>query len=157
MAKVAIDRSDGPMESFWAQQFVTSDLLDYVASRANSLKSIRLIACLYISDMSLVKVADKCPLLEEMECSYHKRPAEFFRDVGNVRPELKRLRIHVDEWKNEDAFAIAESLHELRLLQLAGNSLTNKGLYAILEGSPHLECLDISECSNLRVGNELRA
>ena len=148
---------------------------------------------------SLVNVADKCLLLEEIECSYHKRPADFYRDVGNVRPELKLLRIHVEEWydsdqirreieeecrqqfgysdedeesekeseeesfeawearKNEDAFAIAESLHELRLLQMADNDLTNKGLYAILEGCPHLECLDISRCSNLRIGNELRA
>lgn len=161
------------------------------------MKSIRLIACLYISDTSLVRVAEKCPLLEEIECSYHARPAEFYGYVGNVRPQLKRLRIHVEKgydsdeieremeeerrqqlgsdeededeeseeesfeaWearKNKDAFAIAESLHELRLLQMAGNSLTNKGLYAILDGCPHLECLDISSCSNLPLDNKLRA
>lgn len=161
------------------------------------MKSIRLIACAYVWDVSLAKLADKCPLLEEIECSYQTQPAEFFRYVGRVRPNLKRLRIHIEEWydsdqimremeeenrqrydyddegedeepeeesfeqwearKNEGAIAIAESLPELRLLQMAGNSLTNKGLYAILDGCPHLECLDISDCSNLHVDNELKA
>jgi len=145
--------------------------------------------------MPLVKMVDKCPLLEEIECSYQIMPEEFFRYLGIVCPQLKRLRIHIEEWydsdeirrememecrrqngdrdedeeseeetaeawearKNEVAFAIAENLPELRLLQMAGNSLTNKGLYAILESCPHLECLDISDCSNLHVNDELRA
>jgi hypothetical protein len=131
-----------------------------------------------------------CPLLEEIECSHDKLPAEFFRSLGSVRPQLKRLRIHMqwfdhdqmmhelgmgnhqndededeepeesdEAWEarqNEDAFAIAESLHELRVLQMAGNSLTNIGVYAILEGCPHLECLDISACYHVDVNDELK-
>jgi hypothetical protein len=123
-----------------------------------------------------------CPLLEEIECSHDKLPAEFFRSLGSVRPQLKRLRIHMrwydhdqmmhelgmgnrqnesdEAWEarqNRDAFAIAESLHELRLLQMAGNSLTNTGVYAIIEGCPHLECLDISACYHVDVNDELKA
>ncbi|KAL6658891.1 hypothetical protein ACP70R_002931 [Stipagrostis hirtigluma subsp. patula] len=191
MAKVATDRSDGRMESFWAQKFVTCELLDYIASRTNSLMSIRLIGCTFISGGSLVRLAAKCPLLEEIECSHHKMPAELFRCVGRVRPQLKRLRIHMqwfdsdqimremeresrqhdedddeepeesdEAWEarqNKDAFAIAESLTELRVLQMEGNSLTNKGVYAILEGCPNLECLDISECYHVDVNDELQA
>lgn len=159
--------------------------------RANSLKSIRLIGCIFFMSESLARVASMCPLLEEIECSHYKMPAELFRYLGSVRPQLKRLRIH-GQWfdddqmmreigmgnhqndededeepeesneawearQNRDAFAIAESLHELRLLQMAGNNLTNIGVYAILEGCPNLECLDISECYNVDVNDELKA
>ncbi|KAK3121194.1 hypothetical protein QOZ80_8BG0647940 [Eleusine coracana subsp. coracana] len=153
MAKVAVDRSAGQMESFWAQNFVTTDLLDYMASRVNSLKSIRLVACGYVRETSLLNLANKCPLLEELECSYYPMPAEFFRCIGQVRPELKRLRIYIEEWYDSDQMR-REIEEEYRQ---SCNSLTNKGLYAILDSCPHLECLDISECSHVRVNNELQA
>ncbi|EAZ05884.1 hypothetical protein OsI_28121 [Oryza sativa Indica Group] len=190
MAKAAIDRSDGRMESFWAQKFVTCELLDYIVSRASStLKSVRLIACTFVWGQSLATLAARCPLLEEIECSHHKMSADFFKYVGIVRPQLKRLRVHMpyfdydamedemkehhdededddeyeepfEQWearRNVDAFAIAENMHELRLLQISGNNLTNKGVYAILDGCPHLECLDLSDCYKIHVDDQLRA
>nr|XP_051201062.1 F-box protein SKIP19-like isoform X2 [Lolium perenne] len=191
MAKVAIDRSDGRMESFWAQKFVSSELLDYIANRCNSLKSIRVIASGYFWDDAVTRLASKCPMLEEIEYSYQKQSWYFFKMLGAVRPELKRLRINMpwfdsdameremrmeqqhdedeeeeeeeepyEAWEarhNQEAFAIAENLHELQLLQMTGYSLTKKGVYAILEGCPHLECLDLTDCGHLEVDDELLA
>uniref|UniRef100_A0A0D9X586 F-box domain-containing protein n=1 Tax=Leersia perrieri TaxID=77586 RepID=A0A0D9X586_9ORYZ len=192
MAKVAIDRSNGQMVSFWAQKFVTCELLDYIVRRTiSTLRSIRLIACISVWGESLATLAANCPLLEEIECSFHKMSAAFFEYVGSVRPQLKCLRIHMpyfdydemehemkehynedededdeeheepfEQWEarqNEEAFAIAENMHELRLLQISGNNLTNKGVYAILDGCPHLECLDLSDCYKIHVDDQLRA
>ncbi|KAJ1267663.1 hypothetical protein BS78_07G074600 [Paspalum vaginatum] len=192
MAKVMVDRSDGLMESFWALKFVTCELLDYIAGRANSLKSIRLIGCAHFWDVSLARLASKCPLLEEIECSYQRLPANLFRYVGTMCPRIKYLRIH-GQWNGSDdplrraiemenplydyhsegepingesraswearlngsAFAIAETMHELRLLQMGGNLLTDKGVRAILKGCPRLKFFDVSGCYN--VSGELRA
>ncbi|CAM0911029.1 unnamed protein product [Alopecurus aequalis] len=149
MAKVAIDRSDGRMESFWAQKFVSSELLDYIASRGNSLKSIRLIAPGYFWDDedAVARLAAKCPMLEEIEYSHQKQLGYFFKQIGTVRPELKRLRIHTT-WYDSDAME-----REMKMEQ----DLTKKGVYAILEGCPHLECLDLRDCGYLKVDDELLA
>ncbi|CAO2176182.1 unnamed protein product [Urochloa humidicola] len=151
MAKVAIDRSDGRMESFRAQLFVTSELLDYIVSR----------------------FASKCPLLEEIELSHQKMLPELIRHIGSVHPKLKHLRISLpsmylngvcsdydeswDDMKNEEAFAISESLHELRFLTMEGRCLSNKGVYAIIEGCPHLEFLDMTKCCDVVLDDKLRA
>ncbi|KAL1188342.1 putative F-box protein [Cardamine amara subsp. amara] len=45
---------------------------------------------------------------------------------------------------------------QLRHLQLLGNELTNTGLNAILDGCPHLEHLDLSQCFNINLVGDLK-
>ncbi|XP_051192101.1 putative F-box/LRR-repeat protein 9 [Lolium perenne] len=201
MAKVAVDRSAGKLESFWGQKFVTCNLLSYIGERTSSLKSIRLIGCTSVFCEELSVFAAKFPLLEELEHSYaFGILEEFYKYVGSKCPQLRCLRVNaefdgvhqvihddsedeeeeeeeeedgVDElfndpfceeedvmWhesKNADAFAIAENMHELRILQISGNSLTKKGVHDILKNCPHLELLDLSDCWNVKVDDGLRA
>ncbi|EEE68187.1 hypothetical protein OsJ_26333 [Oryza sativa Japonica Group] len=183
MARVAVDRSAGKLESFWAQNFVTSDLLKYIGERTTSLKSIRLIAYTRVPWKELVNLAAKSPLLEDLEHSYRDSLEEFFEHLGCKCPQLRCLRVnndgfvyddakydlmdqvigdHDDDDDEEDeleygpwdwpsnnngvAFAIAESMHELRILQITNNTLTNAGVLAILDS-----------CNNVSPNDQLRA
>ncbi|KAF8662511.1 hypothetical protein HU200_056105 [Digitaria exilis] len=98
---------------------------------------------------------------------------ELIRHLGSVHPKLKCLRFSLpsmcddgvfreydeswEDMKNEEAFAIAESLHELQFIQMAGRCLSNKGGFAIIKGCPHLEFLDISKCCDVDVDDKVRA
>ncbi|KAJ9566040.1 hypothetical protein OSB04_002006 [Centaurea solstitialis] len=53
---------------------------------------------------------------------------------------------------DDEALAVANSMHALRHLQLSGSTITGVGLRAILHGCSHLESLDIRSCFKL-VGN----
>lgn len=63
---------------------------------------------------------------------------------------------HLDETiRNDLSIAIGKNLHELRHLELIGNSMTNIGLEAILDGCPHLELLDLRKCEYVDVNTDL--
>ncbi|XP_006659906.2 F-box protein SKIP19-like [Oryza brachyantha] len=96
MAKVAIDPSDGQMESFWARKFVSCDLFYYIMRRASTLKSIRLIACTFVQQRPLAMLAAKCPLLEEIECSHHTILAP------TIRNDLIPRGTNVSRYKRKD-------------------------------------------------------
>lgn len=80
--------------------------------------------------------------------------------VGASCPLLKSFKFNKrwctwpDEESNDDALAIAGTMHDLRHLQLLGNNLTNDGLRAILDRCPHLESLDLRRCPKLKLGGK---
>ncbi|KAL0846269.1 hypothetical protein Bca101_019515 [Brassica carinata] len=130
-------------------------LLNYIADRSSNLRSLRLIMCYPIGDEGFVEAVVKLPLLEYLEVTYGSLSSESLKVAGQSCPNLKKLRLNSnpdlnsydDEFSGEDAMGIADSMPELRNLQLCGNTLTNTGLNAILDGCPHL---DLCKCFNVR-------
>ncbi|KAG2330704.1 hypothetical protein Bca52824_001884 [Brassica carinata] len=123
--------------------FGTDELHNYVADRSSNLRSLRLITCYQITDEGFVEAIAKQPLLEYLEITYCSLSGESLRVAGLSCPNLKKFRLNSEpdpkcyegESNDKKALGIAESMPELRHLQLVGNTLTNTGLNAI-PGTP---------------------
>jgi hypothetical protein len=103
---------------------------------SSQLKRLGLVRCYGVSDEGLSGVAAKLPLLEELSISYCKLSKEALEAVGHCCPHLKSLKFNSLRYGkfDEEAFAVAVNMSELRSLQLFGNMLTKDGLQAILGG-----------------------
>jgi F-box/leucine-rich repeat protein 2/20 len=107
----------------------------------------------------------RLPLLEELDISYNKKLSKDSIDVvGRCCPLLKSLKYakcyyHYDDDeyidRNDEAFAIAETMPGLHHLSISGTVLDYNGVLAILDGCPLLESLDLSRCSVLYLGTSL--
>lgn len=166
VARLAVSFAAGESEAFFGEGHVDDDLLLFLARHAPSLKSLHLIECHDVHNDAFA-----FPLLEELELwqcnSIHAKWVVDF--VATACPRLKHSkhakgrvsRRHFDRTVypayNSEAFAIAR-MQDLRSLQLFDSCLDNKGLLAILDNCPHLECLDIRCCDNVFMdSSDLRA
>ncbi|RCV29700.1 hypothetical protein SETIT_6G033200v2 [Setaria italica] len=172
MACEAVRRAAGQCEAFCGEYAGDDGFLMYLIEQAPCLKSLRLISCNYVSNEGFTEPVKKLPLLEDLEVSlcdnvggYYAcgsdRRSDVFEVVGEVCPKLKHFRrsnklFDVRVWwnKDDDVQGIA-TMHGLRSLQLFGHALTNEGLETILDGCPHLECLDIRHCFNIDMDEAL--
>jgi len=159
MCRDAVDRSCGQLVDINIENFGSDELLRHIADSSSQLKRLGLVRCYGVSDEGLNGVAAKLPLLEELAISYCSLSNEALEAVGRCCPHLKSLKFNVRRYRHgkydEEAFAIAANMSELRHLQLVGNKLTNEGLQAILDGCPHLESLDLRQCFNLTLAGDL--
>ena len=136
-------------------------------NRSTGLKRLRLVGCHRITDYGFRSVASKFPMLEDLDITLDEDISHVTLSlVGRSCPLLKSFKFNkrrfIDVCNNSDgaelndyAFAIAGNMHRLHHLMLLRNSLTNKGLSAILDGCPHLESLDLRQCLNLKLGGSL--
>ncbi|PQQ07434.1 F-box protein SKIP19 [Prunus yedoensis var. nudiflora] len=160
MCRHAVDRSSGNLIDINVDIFGTDELLKYITDSSMGIKRLRLAHCYDITNEGLSEVASKLPLLEDLEISYCSFSHEPLEVVGASCPLLKSFKFN-NRWyrwpreeSNDDALAIAGTMHELRHLQLLGNKLTTDGLRAILDRCPHLESLDLRRCFNLKLGGK---
>ncbi|XP_078170168.1 putative F-box/LRR-repeat protein 9 [Carex rostrata] len=158
IAQIAIDRSAGKLEEFYADCFATDGLLLYIATRTNSLKSIGLFMCPRVSIKGLMAMAQRTKTLRTLRLinlrgEYNRHASNGIVSIIKMLPMLEELELtctlDAPLYWDTDALQIGENMHELRSLQLIGNWMTNKGLETILEGCPYLEFLDIRNCLNL--------
>ncbi|KAJ3682133.1 hypothetical protein LUZ60_014706 [Juncus effusus] len=169
--RLAIDRSRGKLEEFWIEYLGDDDLLEYQNDRTSVLKSLQLISCYQISDGVVINTAKRHPLLEEIQITFGSFSEKLPELIRKELPNLKQFKLN-GKWfklspsaeldneiiagREEEAFGIAKTMHQLRRLQLVGNRLGNKGLKAILEGCRHLETLDIRRCYYVNMDSDMR-
>ncbi|KAF9616830.1 hypothetical protein IFM89_032680 [Coptis chinensis] len=161
LTKLVVDRSCGQLVDFTLTNTADEFLFCYVIDRSNLLKCFRLVRSeIYGEDVA--DAAKKLPSLEELELCHCMLGRSDIRDIGRSCTQLKHLRLNGHSGKerplerDEEAFAIAESMPELRGLHLYGNKcMTNEGLQAILDGCPYLEYLNLRRCTGIDTSGEL--
>ncbi|KQJ95509.1 hypothetical protein BRADI_3g17590v3 [Brachypodium distachyon] len=161
MVRQALRLSAGQCEVFSGGAGLDDDILLYLAERedlsATSLKSLHLIRSYGLSKEVFAKAINKFPLLEELELSACYYDADLIELVARVCPRLKhftyvdtRCHCHYPTSNDRVAFAIA-TMHELHSLHLFGDTLSNKGLAAILDNCPYMEYLNVPYCQNIKM------
>ncbi|MCD7460162.1 hypothetical protein HAX54_042971 [Datura stramonium] len=156
ICRIAVDRSQGQLLKISIQKFGDKDLLHYIAERSSQLRHLRLIECFGTFAGGLAADAKKFPLLEELHIHFTFITKEDIESVGHSCSLLKSFILNASGYDilgfssfqdDDQAFAIARSMPELRHLALLENTLTNVGLQAILDGCPRLESLDLRRCN----------
>ncbi|CAN6355982.1 unnamed protein product [Urochloa humidicola] len=171
MALSAIDRSAGQCEAFWGR--VDDEVLIYLADRASCMKSLRLTSSYDVSSKVFSELIKKFPLLEELELVFKsdayttkskqlsnnswlqlfQSTCEACRHLHHftVRRTDKVSRYHnYYEWEGSSTkhFSIP-MMHGLHSLELFGGHLAKHMVINIVNNSPRLESLNISDRPSL--------
>ncbi|XP_073355307.1 putative F-box/LRR-repeat protein 9 [Aegilops tauschii subsp. strangulata] len=133
MAKVAVDRSNGKLEVFVGETFVTDEILNYIGARSPLLKGLALSTCHEVTREGFTHLVNKSPLLEDIELS------------GCIGVGGDAL------------VAAGRACLRLRRLGLACIRIMNEELMAIVDGCPCLEHLSVVNCYGICVDDALIA
>lgn len=162
MCRHAVDLSQGQLIDINIESFGSDELLLFISQRSSQLRRLQLVFSYDITGDGLIQAIKNFPLLEELCLYYTSIDAKDIEAIGRSCPQLKSFKLN-NRWYRQpydvvcdmEAQAIAQSMPELRHLQLFGNQMTNEGLQAILDGCPHLESLDLRQCFNIHFGGNI--
>ncbi|CAF2035212.1 unnamed protein product [Brassica napus] len=152
------------LSNFFCEYVYFSSVFNFlhaITCRSSNLRSLKLDLISMITTDGLTEALGKLPLLEELELSRYTLSGDSLKVVGQSCPKLKTLKLHSLEIRppgfgnDDDALAIAETMHGLRFLLLFGNCLTKVGLNAILDNCLDLEHLDLRLCFNFKLVGDL--
>ena len=129
--------------------------------RSPALKAVGLVSCGGVSNEGFTQLVARCPLLEDLMLVLCPKIGgrDVYEATGRACPQLRRFRLRKRAFcfhGSGEALGVA-AMHGLRTLALLGSDVTNDELAAVLDGCPHLESLDLSECFNIVADDALRA
>nr|XP_043629263.1 putative F-box protein At4g05475 [Erigeron canadensis] len=167
ICKHVVNRSQGQMVDISIKDFCDRDLLQYITYRSTQLRRLEVIHFFGRSGKVWGGSLKKFSLLEDLSLENTIISDKDIEVAGHHCPLLKKLKINqkayllygdYDEsmtYRNALAVAIGKDLPELRHLELIGNTMTNIGLKAILDGCHHLESLDLRRCLYIDLKGDL--
>ncbi|OVA00182.1 Leucine-rich repeat [Macleaya cordata] len=165
MAREAVDRSCGQLVEFSVEHFTTDELLEYIADSFSSRAMFLALAHRRAAQPSTViemrlwnlgwsKFGETMRMVELENLCFSAPIAQVILslEMSPAFTLLSGYRFRLIEMAKK--LPMLEE-PQLRHLHLFGNFLTNNGLRAILDGCPHLESLDLSQCFNVNLEGDL--
>ncbi|XP_058783582.1 putative F-box/LRR-repeat protein 9 [Vicia villosa] len=150
IVRCVVDLSCGHLEDIALELFCTDDLLKYIAHRASNLRRLQISDCNNISNRGLVEFVKMFSQLEELHISFKYLSKESIEVIGRFCPLLKSLNFDgpLDTYFDfyDEVFAIGKTMPGLRHLSFSRIVFDNDQLFAILDGCPLIESLDLQHC-----------
>jgi Leucine-rich repeat (LRR) protein len=124
---------------------VTDTGFQFAAQHLPHLRSLVLIDCNMITNISLIAIAESCPLLENLNLSYTSVTG--FCLAAQHLPRLRSLILN-NCWGITDSslVAIAESCPLLEVLKVGRASITDTGVCVAAQHFPRLHSLSLDGC-----------
>ncbi|WOL05682.1 hypothetical protein Cni_G14411 [Canna indica] len=155
--KLAVARSQrSAVELRFPRSFGPSfqDLL-YASNECPRLRVLRMPDLSVDDEVHIPELVGKWRELESLDLE--TKPSTFLRMVSEISSNCKNFTALTmsGSIKNEDAIAMANSLPELKFLELRKSYVTKKALMAIMNGCKNLERLSVRDCLGFEPDEEV--